>query len=133
LDKPLPRANEDSRKYWDGCNAGKLLFQRCNRCGKAQFYARAICRHCHEADLRFEESAGLGSVHSFSLVFRPPSPAFQDDVPYFIVLVDVDEGFRMMSNLPGAEPSKVKIGSRVKVAFEARGEQKIPQFRLVES
>ena len=49
-------------------------------------------------------------------------------MPYAIALVDLDEGFRMMANIVGADPARVAIGDRVRLVFEQRGEVALPQF-----
>lgn len=124
MEKPVPHANGDSRPFWDGCNAGELRFQRCRACMRAQFYPRALCARCHATDLAWEVSAGKGEVHSATTIHRGPSAAFKGP-PYVVTLVDMDEGFRMMANLLGAEAAE--IGDRVRLVFEQRGDQQIPQ------
>ena len=125
--KPAPVANADTRPFWEACNRGELLYQRCGSCRRPQFYPRAVCTHCLGADLEWEPSAGRGTVYSVTVNHRAPNPAFEPDVPYAIALVDLDEGFRMMMNVVGCDPASVRIGTRVRVVFESRGEQRIPQ------
>jgi uncharacterized OB-fold protein len=59
-------------------------------------------------------SEGLGTVYS-TAVARPRGAE-----PYGLVLVDLDEGFRMMSRVIGLPPEDVTIGMRVRVAWEER-------------
>jgi len=128
--KPVPRPNADSAPFWDACNREELTFQRCQACGQAQFYPRSLCTACQATDLGWETSAGLGTVFTFTVNHRPPTPAFKDDVPYVIALVDLDEGFRMMLNVIDCAIEDVAIGTRVRIVFEPRGpegEQLIPQ------
>jgi len=86
------------------------------------------CARCGGRALDWRRSAGRGVVHAVSVVHRAPSPAFKADVPYAIALVDLDEGFRMMANIVGADPARVAIGDRVRLVFEQRGEVALPQF-----
>jgi uncharacterized OB-fold protein len=64
------------------------------------------------APLRWAVSAGLGTVHAATVVRR------RGEEPASIVLVDLDEGFRMMSRVDGVDPERVRIGLRVRVAFD---------------
>jgi uncharacterized OB-fold protein len=59
-------------------------------------------------------------------------PAFKDLGAYVVAYIDLDEGFRMTSNVVGiANPlADVKIGQRVKVQWEDQpsGEISLPMF-----
>jgi uncharacterized OB-fold protein len=78
------------------------------------------------------ESGGVGSVHSFSVVRRAPTPVFASNAPYVIALIDLDEGPRMFANVVGDGALDVAIGDRVSVVFEDRGDGAlVPQFTRV--
>lgn len=131
MQKPLPYITPESSEYWDSCRKEKLIYQHCLNCDVAQFYPRSQCKHCGSNHLEYRESKGKGTVRTFTHVHRAPSPAFKEDVPYILALIDLDEDFRMMSNIVGTERD-VKIGDRVKVDFEKRSEDiTIPQFKLM--
>jgi uncharacterized protein len=117
--KPVPVVDAESAPFWDACREHRLLIQRCSSCDAAVFYPRAICPECHADALRWQEASGLGTVYSWTISRRAAGPAWADDVPYAVVLVDLDEGCRMLSNLLIDDPEKVRIGMEVKVAFEA--------------
>ena len=61
---------------------------------------------------------------------RGPNLAFKEDQPYLIALVELEEGFRLMVNLPDCEESDLELGMAVTIVFEKRGEQHIPQGRI---
>lgn len=115
---PVPLPDKDSETYWSAANQSVLLVQRCTACGKAQFYFRALCHHCHSGDLATERSTGLGTVATFSIVHRPPLSCFKRDVPYVVALVDLDEGVRFLTNVTHCDPASVHIGQKVRVVFE---------------
>jgi hypothetical protein len=128
--KPAPRPNADSAPFWQACNDERLTYQQCRVCGNVQFYPRALCTGCQSHDLDWKQSSGLGTVYTYTVNQRPPTPAFQTDGGYVIALVDLDEGYRMMMNVIDCPHEDVHIGMRVRVVYEARGEdgeQKIPQ------
>jgi uncharacterized OB-fold protein len=87
---------------------GELGYQFSPSLGKAVFYPRVIAPVTGEADLEWRVSAGLGTVHATTVV----TP--QQGAVYNVCLVDVDEGFRMMSRVEDIPPADVKIGMRVR-------------------
>lgn len=128
--KPVPVPNAETRPFWEACAHGELLYQQCLSCGRAQFYPRDHCAACQAKELEWRRSAGLGSVYSHTTVHRAPTPAFKPMVPYVIALVDLDEGFRMMMNVLDCEPSRVDIGTRVRVVFRESDGVLLPQAVL---
>jgi len=128
MQKPELRPNADSRRYWDACNLGQLIYQFCEDCSQAQFYPRARCVHCLSQKLQWRNSALRGAVYAFTEV-HVGQPAFGDQLPYVLALIELDEGFRIMSNVIGGR-SEVTIGSRGQIVFESRGEFQLPQFVL---
>ena len=110
--------------FWSGCAEGELRYQRCSACAAPQSYPRAICLHCGAADLRWQAALGSGTVYALTRVERAPSDEFRALAPYVIVLVDLDEGYRMMGQgAPG-----LAIGERVQVRFFEHGGRHLPRF-----
>lgn len=97
---------------------GELGFQRCQGCGEAVFYPRVICPACDSDALIWETSGGRGTVYATTAVHR------RSGEPYNVVLVDLDEGFRMMSRVEGIDAEGLAIGQRV--AFAVREEEDGP-------
>lgn len=127
--KPSPYVTPESETFWEGCKSGKLLYQVCKQCGHKQFYPRVHCVLCGGEELAWAESSGMGTIRTFTVVYRAPSASFK--VPYALALVEVEEGFTMMSNILGAGPEELTIGKRVVVDFEQGVDgMVIPQFRL---
>mgnify|MGYP003625899791 FL=1 len=105
----------DGDPYWQGAAEGELRYRKCGACDAAIFYPRAICPTCGAPDPTWAVSAGAGTVYACSTVHRAP-PAFADNAPYTVLLVDLDEGFRMMGGLAG--DGDIAIGDRVTVTFQ---------------
>ncbi|MDD9707992.1 Zn-ribbon domain-containing OB-fold protein [Seohaeicola sp. SP36] len=130
-EKPLPVIDHDSAPYWEAARAGRLDIPLCGDCGKHHFYPRAICPYCHSDKLRFDTVSGRGKVHTFTIARRPAGPAFADDVPYVVALIELEEGPRMMSRIETDDPEKVRIGAKVEVTFvKASDEVTFPYFRM---
>ncbi len=87
---------------------GELAYQFSPSLGSAVFYPRVIAPKTGKADLEWRISTGLGTVHSTTVVHP------QKGDPFNVALIDVDEGFRMMSRVEDIAPSAVRIGLRVK-------------------
>lgn len=133
LEHPLPRPtpNADSRPYWDAARERKLLVRRCNGCGELHFMPRFLCPGCWSEDLEWVESGGNGIIYSLTVIHRAPTPAFAALTPYVTAMVELDEGPRMVANLVGEGALEAKIGDRVSVTYEDRGEGEVlPQFEL---
>ncbi|UVH60558.1 Zn-ribbon domain-containing OB-fold protein [Variovorax paradoxus] len=129
---PTPVANADSRPYWEAARERRLVIRKCNACGELHFMPRHLCPVCWSDRLEWVDAKGTGSVHSFTVIRRASDPAFAPLVPYAVALIDLDEGPRMMANILGANALAVKIGDRVQVTFEDRGDgAMLPQFNTV--
>ena len=93
--------------YLSHLEKGELAYQFSPSADAAVFYPRVIAPKTGKADLEWRISRGLGTVHSTTVVHP------QQGAAYNVALIDVDEGFRMMSRVEDIEPSAVTIGLRV--------------------
>jgi uncharacterized OB-fold protein len=132
--RPLPRLTElDTQAFWEATADKELRYQQCGGCGKVVFYPRQHCTGCVDGALAWKISAGLGTVYTYSVVRQSYHPYFRDRVPYAIAWVDLDEGFRVLTNVVGVEDPliDVSIGQRVRVTWEAHEDVCIPLFEPV--
>ena len=128
--KPLPSPDGDTEALWGGLRDGKLLLQHCNNCGNVAYYQQQMCRRCGSEDIAHTPASGAGKVHSFSVVYRAPGPAFKADVPYAVLLVELAEGPRMISTFTGGSVDEVTFDMPVQLAFEdVGGNITLPRFR----
>lgn len=130
----MPRRSAFSRPFWEACNQGRLLLQRCQAvgCGKYVFYPRVCCPHCGGGDLRWEDASGRGRIVSFTRVHRPHHESFYADAPICFIAVRLEEGPLIYSRLSDkAASDEGLIGSEVRTVFveHAVGE-KLPFFAL---
>jgi uncharacterized OB-fold protein len=130
VSKPIPVPTLETTPYWEGCKQHQLRIQRCAACQHYQFFPRIYCTKCFSGRVEWVKASGRAKVLSFTVVRRPVSPAFADEVPYVVALVTLDEGPQMMTNIVGCAPDEVTIGMPVEVTFEDRSEAiSIPKFR----
>lgn len=131
--KPLPDPIAETQPYWDGCKRHELLIQKCDQCGKFQFYPRSFCtnRECQSTSLTFQKVSGKGSIYTYSINYRP-APGFNGETPYVVALVELEGtgGVRMMTNVINVDPQQVKVNMPVEVVFDDVTEEiTLPKFR----
>ena len=131
--KPLPIPDLDSQPFWDRCKAHELAAQRCHDCGKFRWPPQAFCPHCYSWKFEWTELAETGTVYSFVVVHYVSIPAFQDDIPYVVAHItvdDTDDQVRLISNVIECPWQAVKVGMPVRVVFEdVTAEVTLPKFR----
>jgi 3-oxo-4,17-pregnadiene-20-carboxyl-CoA hydratase alpha subunit len=131
--RPAPILTDDNAAFWDAARDHRLVAQRCTSCGRLRHPPRPMCPHCRSLDVELVELSGDGTVYSFSIIHHPPTPYF--DYPVLAVLVDLDEGIRLVSNLVGVDAASIDgtslVGARVTVDWvSADGDAELPVFRL---
>lgn len=128
--KPLPVVDPETRPFWEACREGRLMLQRCARCGHTRFPPTSFCPKCRSAEHEWVESRGRGRVFSWIVVRHPvPREVYAMEVPYVVALIELDEGVRMASNIVGIAPESVTAGMPVRVVFRrATPEITLPLF-----
>ncbi len=121
--KPLPAPDIISREYWSGLDSGRLMIQRCPHCSHCQFYPRAMCASCG-GEPAWLEVSGRGTVYTFTVIRQNGVPAFRNDTPYVVAMIDIEEGVRLMGNITGCPVDEVRIGMDVR-AYAVRAEPDI--------
>ena len=127
--KPVPKSNADTKPFWDACNQNRLIVQHCEACGHHQFYPRSLCVKCESRNLDWRDARPTGTVHTFTIAHRAPTPAFKEDAPYVLALIDLDDGVRMMMNIVNTPHDAISIGMPVRIIFEERDGQQLPQAK----
>lgn len=101
---------------------GVFALPTCVRCDRAHYSPRVLCPHCGSDSIGWRKSLGRGVVYSNSMV----TPRGAE--PYAVVLVELDEGPRLMSNLVGMPADQVQIGMRVRVRIQVRNDSAVALF-----
>ncbi len=112
---PEPVRTADNHGFWDAADDGRLAVQRCAGCRAWYHPPRPMCPACGSLDLRWTDVPGTGVVYSYTLLHHPQHPAF--DYPVIAVVVELDEGVRLVSNLIGVAAAEVRIGLPVELRF----------------
>ncbi len=129
--RPSPLVTDDSAVFWDEAAKGRLVAQRCAGCGLMRHPPRPMCPGCSSLEVDVVELSGLGTIYSYAILHHPQHPAF--DYPVLGVLVDLDEGIRLLSNITGVSKDDVRIGMRVQAQFVATADGPlVPVFRPIE-
>jgi uncharacterized OB-fold protein len=101
-----------------------IAYQVCGRCEAVWYFERSFCPACGTSAPINMQASGRGSVHARTLVARAPTEELRAHAPYLIVLVDAEEGFRLMAH---GDPA-LQIGDRVLARFNHLAGHKIPYF-----
>jgi uncharacterized OB-fold protein/acyl dehydratase len=124
-----PRGH-DNAWWWEACDEGRLLIQRCGDCGELRHPPRPMCGSCGSTRWDSIEASGRGSVHSYTVLHHPPIPGY--DFPLPVGLIDLEEGTRIVANVKGCRPEDIHIGMKVECVFENTDENmKLPFFYAV--
>ena len=127
--KPLPARRGYAREFYEYCRNHELRFQRCSDCGTWRHIPRDMCAKCASFRWEWGRSSGRGKVFSWTTVMQPMLPQFAE-VPYSPVIVELDEGVRMVTWLVGVKPEELRLDMPVEVAFEdVTSEVTLPKFR----
>ena len=133
-DRPLPEMQGNSKEFYEWCRRGDLRFQRCSDCQAWRHVPREMCAKCGSDEWKWVKSSGKGTVFTWTVAARAMHPAFVDAVPYAPVIIEMDEGVRLVSELIDCEPADLEIGMRVEVAFaKVSDEVTLPKFRRVKA
>jgi len=129
--KFLPEPTPETAPFWDGCKEHELRIQFCTVCRKHFFYPRLFCPTCLSDTTEWRTVSGKGTLLTYVLSARP-APGFENELPYAIAIVQLDEGPHLMSNIVNAEitPQNLKAGMPVEVVFEDVNETiTLPKFQ----
>jgi uncharacterized OB-fold protein/acyl dehydratase len=127
--RPTPAVGLDNSYFWDGVAAGELRIQQCGGCAVLRHPPQPLCDRCGSTDQGHVVASGRGTVYSFVVHHGPPLAGVS--TPHTALLVDLEEGVRMVSELAdGADPARIRIGLPVRLEMKTLpGGQVRPAFR----
>jgi len=132
--KPLPGMDGLTKEFYDFCKAEALHFQKCSSCGTFRHVPREMCAQCNSFEWQWAKSTGRGTIYSWVVINRALHPAFHDPnpeaVPMAPVVVEMEEGVRLLANMVDCPPDQLTMDMPVEVVYEAvTDEVTLPRFR----
>ncbi len=137
---PVPVPDADTQPFWDAVVRRELRVQRCARCGAWLWQPRPLCSRCHAPDPEWTRVSGDGHLASWTVIRPPTLPAWADRVPFVVLLVELDEGVRLVGYLvddagrllrtDGAAEG-IAIGTRVALRFHDQAGTRLPSWTVV--
>ncbi len=125
---PEPPRHLDNKGFWEGIEKKTLVFQKCKVCKTWIHTPRPMCPRCHGLEIEWGSTKGRGIVYSWVTFHKARHPGFK--TPYSVVLVELDEGVRIVSNLVDVQPEDIYIGMPVAVVFDKiTDELTLPKFK----
>lgn len=105
-----------SGPFWDAVKGHELQLQRCAACHHWLVPPRPMCPQCQSMESEWVPVSGKGTVYSWVTYAESPHPAF--DAPHTVVLVELEEGPRLVSNPAGITAEELEIGMPVRVVYD---------------
>lgn len=129
----LPVPEPGNQPFWDALREGELRIQRCTGCGELRHPPQPMCPACNDFEREWALMSGRGSVYSYVVSHQAVHSSLRERTPFATVLVELDEGPRMVTNLVGVSPDEIEIGMAVEVVFHAVSEEiTLPLFQRAE-
>ena len=132
-----PVTDTDGAPFWGYARQGELRVQACADCGELRFPPRPCCPHCQSFESEWRPVSGHGRIWSYAVPHPPLLPAYAEQAPYNVVVVELADAprIRLVGNLvaeAGARldsvpPERIRIGAKVQVVFSGDG---LPQWVL---
>jgi hypothetical protein len=118
ITKPLPRCENLHAEFYEYCKKHELRFQKCFDCGAWRHMPRECCEECGSFNWNWKPSTGRGTLFSWTIIHRALHPSYVDEVPYAVVIVEMEEGVRLVTRLDGISHDELKLGIPLEVFFE---------------
>lgn len=126
--RPRPEPSELTAPFWEAAREHVLVRPVCGACGKSFFTPQIACPACLSLDWAYQRSDGRGTVYSATVVYRAPFPGLT--TPYQVAIVDLSEGWSMLTNVVDSPELPTPIGTEVEVAWlDVDAELTLPVFR----
>jgi uncharacterized OB-fold protein len=127
--KPAPVVTPETAPFWEAAQREELQIQRCNACGDHYFYPRPFCPACFSEDVSWVVVSGRATLVSYVINHRPVR-GWEEDGPYAIAVVQLEEGPRMATNIVGIPntPEDLALDMPLQVCFVEQGGMKVPKF-----
>lgn len=125
-----PPIGPDAVPFWEATRERRLVLPWCTACDRPHWYPRAVCPACLGDSIEWRAASGVGEVYAASVQHRPGPGRDPAAGPYVVVLVDLPEGVRVMSNVVECDPEDVTVGMAVELTWHPLSDGRhLPMFR----
>ena len=122
LAKPLPTLQDLNGRFHEYCAKGELRFEACGDCGELRHPPRMRCSRCGSDRSSWVPSSGRGEIFSWTVTHQALHPAFAADVPFAVVITELEEGVRLVSGTRDLPLDQLRLGLPVEVVLEPAAE-----------
>ena len=130
--KPLPVVDDANKPYWHALKSHELRLLRCDSCGEFRLYPFRQCPYCGHDRATWAALSGKGQVWTKTVFHHVYFEGFRGEIPYNVVVVELDEGPRVYSNIVGKPNDEIRIGDRVEAVFDdVTPDVTLLKFRIV--
>lgn len=118
-EKSVPKPTELDLEFYQAItSSGNLHVERCTKCNTYSHPPRYYCPNCFSPAREFAQVSGNGFIYSYTVSHFSVEPAWKAEIPYTTIVAELDEGPRLVGAGRGFDPTKIEIGSRVRVIPE---------------
>ena len=128
-DRLLPSPPGINGEFYErAATTGVLHLQRCTDCEAWRHPPRLMCAACGSERWTWAPVSGRGRVFTWTTTHRAVDPAFADELPYAVLVVELEEGPRVVGNLVDLAPEALTLDLAVRVVLDVRS----PSIALVD-
>jgi uncharacterized OB-fold protein len=128
--KPLPRITPDNQPFYKALKERRFVLPYCADCGKPHLPPGPVCPFCFSEAIQWRQASGRGRISTWTVVHKAWFAAFEADIPYNVVQIELDEGPRLTANVVGIRNEELKVGLPVEMVFDdVTPERTMPRFK----
>lgn len=127
---PVTR-DEASAGFFAGTAVGEFRLRHCTACGGSSAPQADQCEHCGSAALDWQAAGGGAAVVSWAVTHSKPAQDGSTNTTV-LAIAQLDEGPWWWSQIVGADPAAITVGTMLTIGFERAGPdvEAVPVFRL---
>ena len=118
----VPEPEGLNAEFYERAHAGVLHLQRCSGCGRFRHPPRYYCAGCGSPDVEWVPSPGRGRLVSWTVTHFPFDRGWAEELPYATVVVELDEGVRVIGAVEGVAVDALEPGLRLGASLEPMAE-----------
>ena len=96
----------------------ELRLQKCDACGKVWYPPSPLCPGCWSRNLSWTRLSGRGRVSSWVVFHQSYFRSYDNEIPYNVAEVELEEGPRLLTNLVGVSNDEIRAGMPVEIVFD---------------